>query len=136
MFGDIRSLQELKSSAILANFDSQFMEGVKGVAPCTFVDKGEPSPLLARAGMCGVLTRPCAAEFNTKQMDVCPITPWTCPPGQLPYNVLPERGAVTEFVGEATGGIPGQTSFPGKCKVAPPLKHAKGPDANGVYSDA
>jgi len=114
MFGDIRSLQELKSSAILANFDSQFMEGVKGVAPCTFVDK----------------------EFNTKQMDVCPITPWTCPPGQLPYNVLPERGAVTEFVGEATGGIPGQTSFPGKCKVAPPLKHAKGPDANGVYSDA
>jgi hypothetical protein len=78
----------------------------------------------------------CAADFNTKQMDVCPITPWTCPPGQLPYNVLPERGAVIEFAGEATGGIPGQTSFPGKCKVAPPLKHAKGPDANGVYSDA
>lgn len=105
MFGDVRALQELK------NFDSQFIAGVKGVAPCTFIDK----------------------DFNTKQMDVCPITPWTCPAGQLPYNVLPERGAVEDFAGDV--GLVGG-SFPGKCKVAPPLKNAKGPDADGVYSDA
>ena len=37
MFGDVRALQELK------NFDSQFIAGVKGVAPCTFIDKGELS---------------------------------------------------------------------------------------------
>ena len=35
MFADLRSFQEL------ANFDSHFVEGVKGVAPCTFIDKGE-----------------------------------------------------------------------------------------------
>ena len=80
-----------------------------------------------------VRARARSADFKTKQMDVCPITPWTCPPGQLPYNVLPERGAVEDFAGEATGGLGG---FPGKCKVAPPLKHAKGADADGVYSDA
>jgi hypothetical protein len=69
MFGDIRALQELKSSAILVNFDSQFIEGVKGVAPCTFVDKGEPSALPPRApcaGMCGVLTAPRPSLSRTR----------------------------------------------------------------------
>ena len=134
MFGDVRALQELK------NFDSQFIAGVKSVAPCTFIDKGElsepapytPVPCAPRAAADGT-AHARAADFNTKQMDVCPITPWTCPAGQLPYNVLPERGAVEDFAGDV--GLVGG-SFPGKCKVAPPLKNAKGPDADGVYSDA
>ena len=33
MFGDIRALQEL------SNFDSHFIDGIKGVEPCTFINK-------------------------------------------------------------------------------------------------
>lgn len=81
--------------------------------------------------MCTLLCAFLHTDFKTKEMAVCPITPWTCPDGQLPYNVLPERGAIEDFAGQPTGGIGG---FPGKCKVAPPLDSAKGPDANGNYN--
>lgn len=95
MFADVRALQELKS------FDSEFIEGVKGVSMCQFVNK----------------------DSETKVYDLCPIKPWTCPAGQLPYNPLDERKAVADFQGfpdPSTGGLPG------KCKVAPPLQDADG----------
>lgn len=95
MFADVRALQELK------NFDSQFVEGVKGVSMCQFVNK----------------------DAETKVYDVCPIVPWTCPSGQLPYNSLDERKLIADFQGSpepSTGGLPG------KCKVAPPLRSTDG----------
>jgi hypothetical protein len=100
MFADVRALQELK------NFDSQFVEGVKGVSMCQFVNK----------------------DAETKVYDVCPIVPWTCPSGQLPYNSLDERKLIADFQGSpepSTGGLPG------KCKVAPPLR-----GADGEFQDA
>ena len=99
MFGDIRAAQEL------TNFQSQFIAGVKGIAPCTMINK----------------------DFETTQYDVCPITPWTCPSGQLPYKVIDERKLATDYANDPTSAALG--GFPGKCKVAPPLK-----DADGQYA--
>ncbi len=130
MFGDIRALQELKSSAILANFDSQFIEGVKGVAPCTFVDKGEPIalPTCARcAGMCGVLTAPRPSLSRTRVPQTSTPSRWTSvrlrhgPARPASCRTTCSRSAAQSLnlQGRRLAAFPGRRPFPASAKWRP-----------------